>query len=47
MSENHDIVDDNCSNHVLNTCYMIGYICMLKVMLKVGFGWNCGLLWII
>jgi len=41
MSENHDIVDDYCSNHVLNTCYMIVYACMLKFMqvfvLKVDF----------
>jgi len=51
MSENHDIVDDYCSNHVLNACYMIEYVCMLKsmqvIVLKVGFGWNFGLLWIL
>jgi len=30
MYENHDIVNDNCSNHVLIACHVIGYFCMLK-----------------
>jgi len=45
MSENHDIVDAYCSNHVINACYMVGYVYMLKsmqvIVLKVIFGWNC------
>jgi len=51
MCENHDIVRDYCSNHVLNACYMIAYDCMLKsmqlIMLKMGFGSNCWFLWIL
>jgi len=46
MCENHDIVNDYCSKHVLDACYMIGFVCMSKYMqvivLKVGFGSNCG-----
>jgi len=46
MSENHDFVNDCCSKHVINACYMNGYVCMSKsiqvIGLKVIFGWNCG-----
>jgi hypothetical protein len=48
MYENHDIVDDNFSNHVLIACHVIGYVCMLKFMelsmLDVMFRLSCGLL---
>jgi len=46
MCENHEIVDDYCPNHVLNACYMIEYLCMLKSMqvtvLKMSFESNYG-----
>jgi len=63
MCESHDIVDDYCSNHVLNmlVIWLGMFVCrnlckwlcfsffegMQVIVLKVGFGSNCGLLWIL
>jgi len=45
MCEDHNMVNDYCSKHGLDVCYMIGYFCMSKstkvIVLKICFGWNC------
>ena len=51
MCENHYVVNDYCSKHVLDSCYMNRYVCMSKsmqvIVLKTGFESNCGFLWIL